>query len=308
MPYACERLKLSVMGRPVLIGASEAGLLDAAARSYAVWTGGARGTGAPIELTLEAGEQQWTGGEARIVVDGARLLLTGSGIEGWADVTSLSAFCRIPKGLELSPGDLAREAIDTLVLFLITRSGRVPVHAAGVRWGDVALVLAGPSGSGKSTLSLAAMARGLEILSDDTVYIQLQPGLRIWGFPRPVHVFPDDAPRFSPATRLRNGKLKAAVPLPERQSPPVADRAVLILLERGAAISLERVAPAAAMRALAGLEPGFDLLARESAAAAAALAAPGAWRLTLARDPAAAVEQLLKRLAPEMASAEAAPL
>jgi hypothetical protein len=296
------------MGRPVVVVATEARLLAAVAQAYGAWRQASPADGAPIRLALEAGEEDWTGGEAEVVVDGPRLRLTGAGIEGWADATSLSAFCRIPQGLERDAALLASEATDTLLLFLLTRSGRIPVHAAGVCCGDLALVLAGPSGSGKSTLSLAAMARGLQILSDDTVYIQLQPGLRIWGFPRPVHVFPADAPRFTPASRLRKGKLKAAVPVPEPQAPPVAERAALILLQRGEAVSIERVEPAVAARALARLEPGFDLLAEESAAAAKALAAPGAWRLTLGHDPAVAIERLLQRLAPAMASAEAPSL
>ena len=161
--------------------------------------------------------------------------------------------------------------------------------------GQTAVVLAGPSGSGKSTLSLAAMARGLQILSDDTVYIQLQPRLRIWGFPRPVHVFPADAPGFIQETRLRGGKLKAVVPVPPRSELPVADHAAVVVLERGEAVRLQPIAPSVAAAALSRLEPGFDLLARESAAAIAAVTALGCWRLTLTRDPGAAIDALMDR-------------
>ena len=297
-------MQLSVLGRPVEIEASDAALRAAMAEAYGIWVGRGRADGPPIRLTLEAGGDDFQG-PATVTVDGSRLALDGRGVEGWADAGSLEAFCRVPASLAARPAELAAEVIDTLLLFLLTRSGRTPVHAAGVMIGGTAVVLAGPSGTGKSTLSLAAMARGLRILSDDTVYIQLQPSLRIWGFPRPLHVFPADAPRFTAGTRLRGGKLKAVVHLPPNAGLPVADQAALVLLERGSEVALRPADPADACRALSRLEPGFDLLAEDASAAAAALAKAGTWRLTLSRDPAEAIDVLVARFAP--ASAEALP-
>src|SRR6201999_3308211 len=193
------------------------------------------------------------------------------------------------------------------LLFLLTRSGRMPIHAAGVMCGKTALVLAGPSGSGKSTLSLAAMTRGLQILSDDTVYIQPQPRFRIWGFPRPVHVFPADAPGFIQETRLRAGKLKAVVPVPPPVELPVADHAAVVLLERGDQVRLQPVEPSVAVAALSRLEPGFDLLSRESAKAVAAVTALGCWRLTLTRDPAAAIDALMQQFCVAASAATPVP-
>jgi hypothetical protein len=145
----------------------------------------------------------------------------------------------------------------------------------------------------------------LRILSDDTVYIQMLPRLRIWGFPGPVHVFPADAPGFTGPSRLRAGKLKLAAPAPRWDEPPVADRAAVVLLERGEAVRLEPVAPAVAAKALDRLEPGFDLLGRESAEAIAAVTAAGAWRLTLTRDPAAAIDALVEQFGAEADSVAA---
>ena len=297
MPLTTMPMQLSVMGRPVMVEASDPALLAAVAKEYGVWRGAPAGAGRPIRIALEAGAEQGFQGPAEVTVDGSRLALSGLGVEGWADARSLEAFCRVPASLSARPAELAAEVIDTLLLFLLTRSGRTPVHAAGVMIGATAVVLAGPSGTGKSTLSLAAMRRGLRILSDDTVYIQLQPSLRIWGFPRPLHVFPADAPRFTAGTRLRQGKLKAVVPLAPDASLPVADRAALVLLERGSAVVLRPADPGDAHEVLSRLEPGFHLLADESAAAATALADAGAWRLTLSRDPAEAIEALITRFA-----------
>jgi hypothetical protein len=285
-------LSLSIMGRPVRMQASDPALRAALAAIYAVWPA-EPAEGPPITLALQTASAAG-GGQTRIEVEGSRLILSGDGIDGWADAGTLTAACTVPERLTGEPAKLAEDVTDTLLLFLLARSGRVPLHAAAFVHGGTAMLLAGPSGSGKSTLTLAAMSRGLRILSDDTVYIQLQPRLRIWGYPRPAHVFPADAPGFIGATRLRGGKLKIAIPVPPLSGPPVADEAALVLLKRGENIRLEAVTPAVATAALSHLEAGFDLLADESAAAIAAITARGAWQLTLARDPDKAIETMIR--------------
>ena len=294
------------MDRPVVIRASDPALLAAAAKTYGDGSASGRADGAPIVIALEAiDDAVW--GPVEIEVEGSRLRLTG-GADGWADARSLTASCRVPRSLAERPAVLAAEVTDTLLLFLLCRSGRIPLHAAGVMCGGTAVLLAGSSGSGKSTLSLTAVRRGLRILSDDTVYIQMLPRLRIWGLPRPLHVFPADAPGFIGETRLRAGKLKVAAPVPPWPGPPVADQAAIVLLQRGDAVRLERVEPEVAAAALSRLEPGFDLLDRESAEAVAAVTASGAWRLTLTRDPAAAIEALVDRFSLGRAGAAAPSL
>jgi hypothetical protein len=304
MSSSASALQLSIMDRPVVIRAADPGLLAAATAACAGWPREGPVDGPPIELEIEVHDAP-VDGPLDVWVDGPRLRLTGAGVEGWADARALTAFCRVSRSLLAEPDRLSGDVIETQLLFLLTRSGRTPLHAAGVLCGKTAVVLAGPSGSGKSTLSLAAMARGLQILSDDTVYIQLRPRLRIWGFPHPVHVFPADAPRFIRGTRLRGGKLKAVVPVPSWSAPGVADAGLVVLLERGEDVRLEPVTPSVAVAALSRLEPGFDLLGEESAEAIAAVTAHGAWRLTLARDPAAAIDVLVDRLGLGAPSAEA---
>lgn len=288
--------RLAPLGVPTVVTASAPALLAAVCHAYAEWQVEGEGSDPGILLQLEAADGSYVEDAIDISVEGSRLTLTGQGIAGHADARSRRARCTVTQRLLDDPAALA-EVTDTLLLFLLARSDRTPVHAAGVMLGETALVLAGPSGSGKSTLALAAAGRGLQILSDDTLYIQLRPRTRIWGLRRPVHVFPEDAPRFTRATRLRGGKLKAVAPLPpEAVGPPFVDRAELILLERGDRLDLARVDSQFAMARLARLDPGFDLLPRESAAAAQALAKAGAWRLTLAKDPGAAIDFLRERL------------
>jgi len=277
-------------------------LLAAVRAAYPEWRATTRAE-PKIEIRLTLDDRVNGAVSEDISVDGSRLTLSASGVSGEADARSGRAQARVPSRLVDDPAALAAEVVDTLLLFLLTRSGRTPVHAAGLLLGDTGVVLAGPSGSGKSTLTLAAMERGFSVLSDDTLYIQLHPALRVWGFRRPLHVFPEDAPRFTGATRLRAGKLKTVVPLAAgaRAGSAVADKAVLLLLERGDRLGLTRLDTATAEAGLARLDPGFDLLARESAKAAQALAAGGAWRLTLARDPGAAIDFLRERLSAGLA-------
>jgi hypothetical protein len=285
-------------GVPTVLVASDARLLDTASEAFAHWRAVAPFDDAVIEVRLDLGDDTDSGGAAEIRVDGMRLTLDGAGISGRADAIARRASCLVPRRLAGDPKALADEALDTLLMFLLARTGRAPVHAAGVVAGDRALALAGPSGSGKSTLALAAMAQGLRILSDDTLYIQLRPAFRVWGVPRPMHLFPEDAPRFTAATRLRGGKLKAVVPLaPGAADAPYAEKASLFVLERGERLDLQPLSPADALARLGRLEPGFDLLPQQSAEALGALAGRQAWRLTLSNDPGAAIDLLAERCA-----------
>jgi hypothetical protein len=281
---------LTLFGIATLIIADDPRLLATARAALVDWL-----TEAPMpepEITLrlarDDGPADWVSPAIR--VEGSRLTIEGDRIRGEADATTGNARCRVPARLIDAPGALADQIIDPLLLFLATRRGRTPLHASGVMIGDTVLVLAGTSGSGKSTLAVAAMARGLQVLSDDTLYVEHDIGLRVWGVPRPIHVFPDDAPPGDHETRLRNGKLKRAIYLAAGRR--YADHAALIVLARGDTPALEAIAPEEATRHLAKLEPGFDLLPEESAAAVAALAAGGAWRLRLTHDPYAAIALL----------------
>jgi hypothetical protein len=292
-PHGCHA-DLVLMGIPTRFEADRPELLDAALAACAAWPrpDGA-GSDAGIRIALRSGSGEGAGGAPTVRVAGGRLVLEGPGVRGEADAARREAVCTVPPELAGNPGRLAAEVVDTLALFLLTRAGRVPLHAAGVMLGDTAVVLAGRSGTGKSTLALAALRAGLRVLSDDAVYVQLEPRLRVWGFPRPIHLLPDAEADPGGVLRLRGGRWKVAVPPGEWAGEPVAERAVLCLLERGRAVALEPMGPDAAVEEVtASLEPGFDHFRGEVPAVARALAAGGAWRLTLSPDPAEAVAAL----------------
>jgi len=283
---------LAILGIPVVFTAHDAALLDAAVSAYAAWAGCvADAGGAPIHVALRRrpAARRSASTPVEVSVSEPRMTMRGGVIDGEADASLRRARCSVPAELADDSARLAPEVLDTLVLFLLTRAGRVPLHAAGLVIDGVAVVLAGPSGTGKSTLALTASRAGFPVLSDDTVYVQLAPAFRVWGFPRPIHVYPADAGSDDPqemAMRLRSGRWKASIPLAAPAAGLSADRAVLCLLERGDAVALHPVgADEAVSRMDAMLEPGFDHFRAALPDAVRALAAGGAWRLTLSSAP-----------------------
>ena len=288
-------MNLVPLGIPTLIIADDPRLVAAARAAYAHWVAEAPVAEPRIELRLEAA----TASSAEEVsldveVEGSRLRLRGRGAVGSADAASRQGTATIAPQLMNDPAGFA-DLLDTLLLFILTRNGRTPVHASAFMLGDTAVVLAGRSGSGKSTLALAAALRGYATLSDDTVFVQLEPSFALWGFPRPIHVFPGDAPVGEHVMRIRAGKAKAALPLPKAASK--AAKCALVLLHRDKSLALDPIDPSIAIEALMDLDPGFDLLEQESCEALTTLAARGAWRLTLSDDPDAAIDLVTRRLA-----------
>ena len=289
----CSSQNFLPFGIPTTIIAEDPLLLAAAVAAYAHWATDAPFAGSALELRLHAGSASPSGVSLGIRVEGSRLWLSGDGIEGSADSTSGKAYATVPGELANNRRVLT-EVTDTLLLFMLARRARTPVHGAGFILDARAIVLAGPSGAGKSTLAMAAANRGFPVLSDDMLFIQLQPEFALWGFPRPIHLFAEDSPAGDHPTRTRNDKVKHAVPAPAVALR--ADKALLVLIERGDSLSLSRIEPTRALDAMMRLEPGFDLLEEQSRGAIAALAAHGSWRLTLERDADRAIELLAREL------------
>lgn len=292
MQDEARHCNLTLFGIATLIIADDPRLLATARAALVDWLTEAPMPEPEITLRLMRDDKPADWVSPAIRVEGSHLTIEGDGIRGEADATTGVGRCRVPARLIDEPNMLADRVIDPLLLFLATRRGRTPVHASGVMIGDRVMVLAGPSSSGKSTLAVAATARGLPILSDDTLYVEHGAGLRVWGIPRPIHVFPNDAPPGNHETRLRGGKIKQAIPI--ARGARHAERTALIVLARGDVLALDAIAPGEAASLLADLEPGFDLLREESTAAIAALAVHGAWRLQLSHDPDAAIALLQK--------------
>ncbi len=287
--------QLNPFGVPLHATVDHPALLDALRSALAGWEGETAETRPPLRLYLQVCDTLHGADAPEPAVAQTWLRLDGAGVRGSADLRRGVARARVSPEFAHDAAALRAQVLEPLLLFLLTAAGRAPIHAAGVVAEGVALLLAGPSGSGKSCLALEAQERGLELLSDDTVYVQTHPVLRAWGIPRPVHLFPQDSAKHSGTVGVRNGKLKRAVPLAAFARAP-ADSIALLLLVRGSAVALHPVTPAEALAAFAHLEPGFDLRRTEIAYAVRRISAAGAWRLTLSADPAEAVALTLRHL------------
>lgn len=165
--------------------------------------------------------------------------------------------------------------------------------------------MTGPPGSGKSTLAYAAHQAGLEVLSDDTVWVQLEPRFRLWGSPWTLHLTPESTrffPQLADAGRTpeMNGQSKVPVHLGARVSSPnvTTNEAIVCVLERGsAAPSLERLSRTDLKRALTRqLTMGYDRYPERLDASVESLASQGGWRLSLSDDPRDALPFLLQML------------
>ena len=155
------------------------------------------------------------------------------------------------------------------------------------RMNDVALALSGPRGVGKSTIAHLAAANGYRVLSDEAVYVQLQPEARVWGLPRIPHRVRPELTYAPPKPARRETRLQFM--------PPVRTATGLCLLERGGAdkgylTPLSSEDALARMRASA--DPGFDRFNSRLAAPVRALAQGGAWLLKLPDSPEAALPYL----------------
>jgi hypothetical protein len=213
-----------------------------------------------------------------------------------ADAVSGRGVCEFPDDCEFDRR--FAEAIDTVVLFLVAHAGRIPVHASAFLLQDTAIVLAGPSGSGKSTLALAAARAGLAVLSEDTVFVQFRPKLRLWSRTEAIHVLEKDVPAgASGAMRYRSGRWKKILPVDAPQN--CADKAVLCVLAPGDGLSLTAMAPEDAVTALtANPEPGYEFYGARSIEAVRLLASDGAWRLTLSKSPSEAIDLIRHTIFP----------
>lgn len=292
----CAFAYFSPLGVMLRVKASHLRLIEAVATACRGWEAPADPHAPTLHLSLKVGPVPV--GDARPVVDadGLHLSIRGN-IEAHADAGHGHAWCRVANVDAFDDPAFREQVLDCLILWLLTRNGRTPIHASAFAAGSTAILLAGRSGSGKSCLALAAHSAGFPLLSDDTVYLEVERRFRVWGIPRPVHLFPEDAPQVRGAPiRLRNGKRKRAIALPAPPQPVTADSATLCVLHRGDRTSLEWLDSSTALAALGPLEPGFDLLATDIETGLRRITRRGAWRLTLSSEPKEAIALLAANL------------
>ncbi len=238
--------------------------------------------------------------------DPGRLFVHTLGSFAYADASTAESIAYVSPELMQHTAYFQHAMLSALVLMLVSSGERQPVHAAAIGRGGAVLLLVGPMGVGKSTLTYAACRAGCRLLSDDVVFVQLEPAPRIWGNPGPV-LLPVEARQFfqeledaEPSVLLPMGHKIPARPewLGGLVLPPVVDQAGVCL------VSSEKEGPALQSMSASELEqtmlelenPGINLYSATLPPAVKCLAATGGWILRLPRDPNDAVPLLLQLL------------
>nr|WP_166180436.1 hypothetical protein [Altererythrobacter segetis] len=290
-----HRVEAVLLGMPVRIACAGAASAASVRKACGTWDGAPDRAAAPLLIEVRESARSAMLESPRIEVAGGRMTLSGRGVAAAADAAGRRAVCTLSPELLGSPGALRADVLEPLCLFLATRNGRVPIHASGVELDALAVLFSGPSGAGKSSLALAASRAGMAVISEDTVYVQQEPHLAIWGWRGPIHLLAKDAGTSAGPPRLRNGRVKFAIePYQGRAAREPATSATLCLLQHGERASLAPISQERALAGLGALEPGFDLLRSEIEAVLARLTANGAWLLTLSGSPEEAVALVRK--------------
>jgi hypothetical protein len=216
--------------------------------------------------------------ETRVVVETAASVAI-------SDPLRREAVARVTTGLVANRMHFRTEVLEAVTLALLSHFDRHPVHAAAVALNGRAVLLAAPSGTGKSTLAYHCHLDGLDLLGDDHVRVQLEPRVRVWGWPARVRLLADAATSSSSSADAA----KQAIYLDAGLSAArlVADEMSVCCLTRdGGPASLEPLDATALARTLdEQMAPGFDRFPARWPAVRDALARRGGWRLNLSSDP-----------------------
>ena len=278
----------SLFGFGIRFESTSAELLSAALALYPQHED-VSGHGPSIYVVLETYDVRDIASDS-VRIDGMELSVVRDGIFLRADGARQRGACFFPS--TLSDENAVRESINTVAMYLVAQAGRIPVHASAVMFGDRAIVLAGRSGAGKSSLAMAADRAGYPVLSDDTIFVQTTPEFHIWALPQAIHVFEKDAPAGAAnGIRFRSGRWKHTLPITAPRYR--AEQAALCVLARGDAVALEPMPEADAVEVLTrDPESGYEFYGDRAIEAVRAVARGGTWKLTLARDPDAAIAAL----------------
>lgn len=273
---------LPVLGIPTAFESNSAVVLDVVEEAFGGWrvVDGFREHTEPLRVRLIAIEGDEPGGSPlrvrHLVPDTTRLVVQSSGSVAVSDPMRREVHGWVTTGL-LAERELFRTAfLEAATLALLSHFDRHPVHAAAIARDDRAVLLVGASGSGKSTLAHLADCAGIDVLSEDHVWIQLAPNCRAWGWPGYVRLLTGNSANKN-VVSLR-GRDRAAC--------YSAHSVRVCLLGRGERARLERVDSETLIAALTrDVAPGFDRFPERHTTVARALALDGGWRLSLTTDP-----------------------
>jgi hypothetical protein len=297
-------MTLPVLGLPTRFATNERTMLELVGEAFGAWRAltperlaHESDAGPHFQVDVEVVDVRDDGDAAdapivHVMSDDQRFAARAGTSVATSDPARCRATVRASRTLVADHARFRSEMLEAAVLALLSCHDRHPVHAAAVALRGHAVLLAAPSGTGKSTLAYACHAAGLDLLGDDHVRVQLEPTLRVWGWPTRVRLPAETAARMGASTapmQLSNGKQKAVIDARHGMSAGrlvASDATVCILTRDGGRLALEPLAPDAVARALEEqLAPGFDRFPARWPAVVGALTARGGWRLNLSPDP-----------------------
>jgi hypothetical protein len=260
-----------------------------------------------VRVVVHEGTEHGEGRAAvrHICPDGTRVIAHSPGSVAVSDPSRHEAVAFVTTALVADREHFRSQILEAMTLSLLSHFDRHPLHAAAITAGAGAraVILAAPSGTGKSTLAYLAHQSGLHVLSEDRVWIQRSPALRVWGWPGRIHLRPEAPARFAelakvPTSPHAGGKPRLAVDTSNGAHVPVcfADDFAVCVVERGSgAASLSRLAPDALAAMLHAQVPaGFDRFPERIDATVVALTRGGGWQLRLSDDPHDALPLLMR--------------
>jgi hypothetical protein len=258
---------------------------------------------ARIRVLVNHGSEQTTGRSPISYVSPSenRVIIESRGSIGFVDAARRESIAYVTSELVGDRDHFRVAVLEAMTFALLACFDRHPIHAAAITTGERTVLLAGPSGSGKSTLAYLAHSAGIDVLSDDHVWVQLEPDCRIWGSAPHARLLEDALTHFPEVTRLEGAsqRQKIAVQLPPRNDEHrlVAYGPVVCVLARGTSATLEALTSAEiAVELERQLTPGFDRFPVRQAGVVREIAKHGGWRLTLSANPRDALPLFLRML------------
>jgi hypothetical protein len=280
---------LPILGLPTRFETNSHYVLDVIEEAFGVWRTtdvalGASLGGVRVRIVVHAGGE---GDVAPVPVrhlcpDATRLVVHSPGSVAVCDPERRESIAYVTTALAGDRALFRGAMLEAITLALLAHFDRHPIHGAAIAANGRAVILAGPSGAGKSTLAYVAHHAGIDVLSEDRVWVQLDPALRLWGWPGGVRLLDDGASVES--------KSKHVVTIESRTL--AADHATVCVLACGAVASLERVSRDVIAESLRIVDAGFDRFPERHEAVVRALSDEGGWRLTLSSDASDAVPLL----------------
>jgi len=205
---AGSRARLSLLGGDFTIESSDSKLLQLAVDAF----GGLprhRLNSKPhrfkVRLTLSNHKSTWPRSKEPpqpVLSAGGGLLCATVDAGNFAviDIAMSRALISVSTKMMQHPYHARHELIELAFLTLASRAQQlVPLHAACVGAKGNGLLLMGNSATGKSTLSLQALAAGMQYLSEDSAFVELEK-LRVTGVPNYLHVQSDSLAFLPPGT------------------------------------------------------------------------------------------------------------